>query len=377
MVRESDSVSVSGTITDSQSGLPVSGAAVRLTGSPLPATHSDASGNYIFPAVLAGSYSLDVSAENYHDGSSSSFNTTAGGADTDVDLALVPILQITVSGTISDSASGDPIEGATVAFTGPSSGSGTSTVTGSYVVADLLEGSHQVRVTAVNFGSVQQTVQLDEAAETINFQLDPTTDVLFEDFEGNDGAFTAAGTSPGSWEWGADGVAGAASGSNAWGTVIGANYGVDNADWTLDTPAIELVAELDSAQLDFAHWFSIESGWDGGHVLVSSDGGPFELVTPVAGYSDQTVDGLDDEPGYTGANSGWETVSIDLAAFIGHTVVVRFRFGTDGSQNDYRGWYIDDVRVLTTGGTPPDPPFFADGFESGDISGWDSVAGGS
>ncbi|MCK5378379.1 MAG: carboxypeptidase regulatory-like domain-containing protein [Acidobacteria bacterium] len=374
MVRESDSVSVSGTITDSQNGLPVSGAAVRLTGSPLPAIHSDASGNYVFPSVLAGTYSLNVTAEDYHDGSSSSFSVSAGGDDLDVDLALVPILHITVSGTITDSGTGDPISGATVVFSGPSSGSATSNGSGTYVVTDLLEGSHQVRVSASSYGSIQQTVQLDEAVEYLDFQLDPTTDVLNEDFESDGGGFVATG----GWDRGEDATAGAASGTWTWGTVINGYYGVNNADWTLDSPAIELDVDLDSAQLEFAHWFSIEPSWDGGHVLVSSNGGAsFQLLTPDGGYPDDDVEGLDNQPGYTGSSSGWETATIDLGTFIGQTIIVRFRFGTDSSENDYQGWYIDDVRVLTTGGTPPEPPLFADGFESGDTNGWDSTVGGS
>ncbi len=377
MVRESDSVSVSGTITDSQSGLPVSGAAARLTGSPLPATHSDASGNYIFPTVLAGSYSLDVSAEKYHDGSSSSFNTTEGGADLDVDLALVPILQITVSGTITDSASGDPIEGATVAFTGPSSGSGTSTVTGSYVVADLLEGSHQIKVSAANYGTVHQTVELVQASEQIDFSLSGIQTAFDEDLESGDGGFTASGTIPAGWGWGTDSTAGAASPTKVWGTVIGGNYGENDADWTLDSPGFDLADDLDSAQLEFAHWYNTEGSYDGGQVQISVDGGAFQEVTPDGDYPDSDVVGLDDRPGYSGTSSGWEQAVIDLGPHIGQTVVVRWRFGSDFSQAQYQGWYIDDVRVLTSGGTPPETPFSEDGFETGDTTGWDSTVGGS
>jgi hypothetical protein len=364
MVRDSDSVSVSGTITDSESGLPVPGAAVRLTGSPLPAIHCDASGDYVFSSVMAGSYSLAVTAEDYHDGSSSVFSVSAGGADLDVDLALAPILHISVSGTITNAGTGEPIEGAAVVFSGPSSGLGTSNGSGVYVVADLVEGSYQVRVSASNFASIQQTVQLDQAIEQIDFQLDSTTDLLNEDFENDDGGFTASG----SWQWGVDSTAGSASGTKVWGTVLGSDY-ADNADWTLDSPSIDLGADLDTAQLEFAHWYALESGYDGGQILVSVDGGAYQRLTPDPDYPDSTVNGLGNQPGYTGNSSGWMTARVDLTPYIGHAVVLRWRFGSDSSEQE-RGWYIDDVMVKTTGGTPPETPLFADGFESGDTGAW-------
>jgi len=32
---------------------------------------------------------------------------------------------------------------------------------------------------------------------------------------------------------------------------------------------------------------------------------------------------------------------------------------------------------VTTGGAAQNPPFFEDGFETGDTNGWDTVVGGS
>ncbi|MEN8164088.1 MAG: M14 family zinc carboxypeptidase [Acidobacteriota bacterium] len=462
MVRESGSVAVSGTITDSNSGLPVPGAVVRLTGSPLPATHSDASGNYVFAAVMPGTYDMTVGAWGYLPETVSGLTATAGGGDLDVDIILTPdpaarvvegtvtdqstglplegatvvlvsaptpaqstnalgefvfgpvppgtwvvgcsmtdyhrevdynvvvggvpgpvvldfelrsILYVDVTGTVTNGDTGAAIVGAQVSFFGATPATEITDATGQYGMNDLIDGVYDVEVSAAGFGILQTTVVLDQATEQLDFQLFAIQSAFNEDFESDDGGFAASG----SWQWGTDSTAGAASGTKVWGTVIGGDYGIDDADWTLDSPAIELDVDLDSAQLEFAHWYSIETGWDGGHVLVSSDGGAsFQLLTPDGGgYPDDDVDGLDGQPGYTGTSSGWETATINLGAYIGQNVVVRWRFGTDGSVNDYRGWYIDDVRVLTTGGTPSDTPFFADGFESGDTTGWHTVVGGS
>lgn len=53
---------------------------------------------------------------------------------------------------------------------------------------------------------------------------------------------------------------------------------------------------------------------------------------------------------YTGAFSGVR--SVDLSAFAGTSTLLRFRFYSDGgvSAPDYRGWIIDNIRVLSSAG---------------------------
>ena len=55
-------------------------------------------------------------------------------------------------------------------------------------------------------------------------------------------------------------------------------------------------------QLNFENWYATENGWDGGNVQISTDGGEsWEVINPTGGYPDDSVIGLDDEPGYTGS----------------------------------------------------------------------------
>ena len=60
----------------------------------------------------------------------------------------------------------------------------------------------------------------------------------------------------------------------------------------------------------------------------------------------------------------------DLDAYAGQTARFRFRLGSDSSVSR-EGWYIDDVKVQSC--IVGEPPFFADGFETGDTTGWTSV----
>lgn len=99
-------------------------------------------------------------------------------------------------------------------------------------------------------------------------------------------------------------------------------------------------------------WYRYETetqtrDWDQRWVQISVDDGPFENVPQ-----------LSDDP----MNWWLQSQAIDLSAYAGHTVQVRFHFDTlDEYYNDYRGWYIDDLEISTT-----PPPTCADGHEPND-----------
>jgi hypothetical protein len=167
----------------------------------------------------------------------------------------------------------------------------------------------------------------------------------FEDFEGSDGGFTATG----SWQWGTPsgpGPGGAYSGVNVWGTVLNGYYGVNNAAWYLDTSPLDLTGGFPWATLEFWHWYNTENYWDGGNVKVSTDNGvSWTVITPVGGYPTPSCPGLGGEPGYTASSPGWELTEFDMTSFVGQTILIRWHFGTDGSVNQYPGWYLDDITL--------------------------------
>ncbi len=163
-----------------------------------------------------------------------------------------------------------------------------------------------------------------------------------ENFETNNGGF-AANPATGAWEWGTPtyGPPTAHSGTNLWGTVLGGNYEND-ADWSLYTP--EYIAASDNPVLTFWHWYDIETGWDGGNVAISTDGGnTWTVIQPEGGYPHDNITGLGGEPGYTGHDATWLPAMFVLNGVTAGTAFrIRFRFGSDGSVT-YPGWYIDDV----------------------------------
>jgi len=162
-----------------------------------------------------------------------------------------------------------------------------------------------------------------------------------EDFELDDGGYTS--NDPAGWQWGhaTSGPPYAHSGEKLWGTVLSGNY-IDNASWTLDSP--EILIPSSYPEVIFFHWYNTENSWDGGNVKISTDGGAtWTVIIPEGGYPDDSIVGLNDEPGYTANSGGWVMAVFDLTDYIGETVRVRWHFGTDSSVHSYPGWYIDDV----------------------------------
>ncbi len=98
--------------------------------------------------------------------------------------------------------------------------------------------------------------------------------------------------------------------------------------------------------LKFSHRFITELSSDGGYVEISAGGGPFNRVDslPYNGTSSSSFPGGSGIPIFTGDNSTWEQVELDLSAYQGTTVQFRFVFGADGSGTD-RGWLLDNFSI--------------------------------
>jgi len=124
----------------------------------------------------------------------------------------------------------------------------------------------------------------------------------------------------------------------------------DDCHALLDTPPF-LVGS--GGGLLFRQWIKTEEDlapyfWDGAVIRVSSDGGTtFSLIEPVSGYPGLIVNNPvspfpADQPCLAGNGTGWETLVLDLSAYAGQNVIVRFEFGSD-SYVDEEGWYIANV----------------------------------
>ncbi len=148
---------------------------------------------------------------------------------------------------------------------------------------------------------------------------------------------------------------------------------VDGSFWWSgrgDSMDAMLTRELDltgvaQATLTFRTWYDIERWFDYGYVVASRDDGRTWDV--LAGSQTTTDDPLQVSygPGYTGRSGGgeeprWVDETIDLSAYAGSRVLLRFEYVTDDSMNE-PGWAIDDVAVPELG--------FLDDAES-DAGGW-------
>ncbi len=90
--------------------------------------------------------------------------------------------------------------------------------------------------------------------------------------------------------------------------------------------------------LSFWHRYDIEEGWDYGYAQVSGDGGGWTTVGT-----------------YTGLQNAWTQVEVDLSAYAGQAVRVRFELDTDYSVTE-DGWYVDDVVIEGVGSSNELPP---------------------
>jgi hypothetical protein len=146
------------------------------------------------------------------------------------------------------------------------------------------------------------------------------------------------------------------SASNAWhfGNGMGNGY-PNNANASLIMEPVTLDAP---ASFHFDHWARMEYDadqmddhyWDGGIVEISiDDGESFEQIFPVGGYPHRITANpaspfLPETPCY-GETDGWEAAEFDLSAYVGETVQLRFRFGSDQFVRD-EGWYIDNIKIV-------------------------------
>ena len=212
-------------------------------------------------------------------------------------------------------------------------------------------------ITARDVASVPNTARLP----LVGYYTFAIVDYYAWDFESSNGGFAAAGTD---WEWGTAtvGPPAAHSGTNLWGTKLAANYSA-SSNSRLETPVVTVPTSGPYATLTFWQWYASEANYDGGNVKISTDGGAtWTLLNGDVAYngtSKSTTAGIPLEAFWTGTTTGnfWHKVTVNLTAYRGVPVKIRFHFGADGSFQ-YAGWYVDDVMIAGVP-TDADPPTFA------------------
>ena len=166
---------------------------------------------------------------------------------------------------------------------------------------------------------------------TVSFMVGAPSQIFFDDFSAGTGNWSFAGG-----QWGLTSTA--YSPPSALTDSPSGDYG----DYWSATATID--GDFYASELRFRHRYAIENGWDYGRVQVAANGGAWQTVA-----------------NYTGNQSSWQLATLDLTAFAGQPLRVRFLLETDTYVTE-DGWYLDDVALLGGGSlneTPPPPPLLA------------------
>lgn len=142
----------------------------------------------------------------------------------------------------------------------------------------------------------------------------------------------------------------------------GQNVAEGSFAWYVENPASESDQSLmlnigvveKGAIMSFQHYYNTSFRRDGGVVEFTEDGITwFDAAEYFIenGYNNKilTAQALEDRDAFTGTSNTFIRSQIDLSAFAGKDILVRFRFGTDRSLGA-EGWYVDDVKVMRFSG---------------------------
>ncbi len=187
---------------------------------------------------------------------------------------------------------------------------------------------------------------LPTESKTVTFtvQIDPMedgyVDDIIDDLESGSGNWTLSSIPSSSTSWVLQGTE-TNSGNFAFFANDGSSPGIANI--TLASK----VGLADNSFLTFYHKYDTETTYDGGLVEISIDGGKswIDLGNDMTtgGYN-STVNGSNGRSGYSGNSNGWIHTIINLAAYSGNLIDIRFQMTCDQLEGG-EGWWIDDITL--------------------------------
>lgn len=159
--------SITGHVSDASTGAAIAGATVSFNGS---ASTTDSSGNYSFPNVASGTYSLTASHSGYS--SQTSSVTVNGGAASTLNFQLTPASSAgpgIISGHVTNISNGNAVSGAIVSYNGAST---TADSSGAYTLTNVAAGAYNVTASHSGYFKVTQSVTVSSGTtSTLNFAL--------------------------------------------------------------------------------------------------------------------------------------------------------------------------------------------------------------
>jgi len=102
------------------------------------------------------------------------------------------------------------------------------------------------------------------------------------------------------------------------------------------------------ATLHFSTWYDIEKDYDYGYVEVSRDGGKTWDTLRAADTTAANPNGANYGNAFTSGSKGWRSETLNLTAYVGHVVKLRFEYITDDEYNG-QGWAIRHITIPDIG----------------------------
>lgn len=157
----------------------------------MPYKSNEAFGSY-YRLLTNDTYSVTVSAFGYISQSFDNVVITSDGK-TILDVQLQPSQIISVSGTITDAESGEPIQGASIEVLNTPVDPVLSNENGEYQIPEIYENTYTFKVYAEDYATLIQVVTIDPANNVVDFELMESFAISFEsgsfdegwDFSGN------------------------------------------------------------------------------------------------------------------------------------------------------------------------------------------------
>ena len=122
-----------------------------------------------------------------------------------------------------------------------------------------------------------------------------------------------------------------------------------------------------SNTMTFWTWYEIEKDYDYGYVAVSTDGGKHWQTLPATTTTTDDPNGQNLGNGFTGTSGGdkpqWVKEDVDLSAYAGKQIQLRFEYVTDAALS-LHGFAIDDISIpgVLTDDVESDGGWQANGF---------------
>lgn len=183
LLHRVDKSTLTGLVKDANTLLPVE-AEVYVQGIDntgafrVPYTSDEAFGRY-YRMLPDGNYTVTFSCFGYIPQTFSNVNINNLG-QTLLNVNMVPAQTFSVTGTVTDLATGLPVTGATIEVVNTPLVTATSGSTGEYSIGNVPEGTFSFRISKIGYATILQTLSVSAANHVFNFQLQESAAWSFE-----------------------------------------------------------------------------------------------------------------------------------------------------------------------------------------------------